>query len=106
MAIVGIREAKNDLSALVARAQRERVVVTNHGKPVALLVGVEGYDLEDVLTASDPAFWKMIEARRKEPTISSADVRRELRLPPAPARKTPAKKRVPKRAAARSGRAR
>jgi hypothetical protein len=45
-------------------AQKEQVLVTRHGKPAVLIRGVEGEELEDLLTASDPAFWKMIEARR------------------------------------------
>ena len=58
MKTVGIREAKASLSAYVARAQHERVLIMKHGKPAALVIGVEGQDLEDVLLAHDPTFWK------------------------------------------------
>jgi hypothetical protein len=30
----------------------------------------------------NPRFWKMIEARRAEPTLSLDEVRRRLRVPP------------------------
>ncbi len=65
MKLVGLREAKQGLNALVTHAQRERVLLTRHGKPVALLTGVEGYDVEEVLLAHDPAFWKLIQERRR-----------------------------------------
>ena len=87
MKIVGIRDAKTSLSEYVGLSQKERVIVTNHGKPVALVVGLKGYDLEDVVTASDPEFWKMIEKRRKQPTVSSKELRRSLGLPPRQARR-------------------
>ena len=79
MKTVGIREAKASLSAYVARAQRERVLIMKHGKPAALVIGVEGQDLEDVLLAHDPGFWKLIHERRQQPaTISLDQARRRL----------------------------
>jgi len=54
MKTVALREAKQSLSGFVAHAQRERVLITKHGKPAALVIGVEGQDLEDVLLAQDP----------------------------------------------------
>jgi len=69
--VVAIREAKASLSATLAEAQTEQVVITKRGRPVALVTGVEGYDMEDVMTVANPKFWKMLEARRGEaPTIS------------------------------------
>lgn len=81
MKIVGVRAAKAALSEYLDLAQTERVIVTHHGKPVALLVGLQGYDLADVVTASDTAFWKRIEARRKPPTVSSEADRHALGAP-------------------------
>jgi prevent-host-death family protein len=80
MKVVPLAEAKNDLSRFVDAAQGTRVLVTRHGRPAALIIGVEGEAIEDLLTASDPDFWRMIEARRREPTVSAAAVRRELGL--------------------------
>lgn len=69
MKIVGIRQAKQKFSRVVEVSQGETVIVTNHGKPVAVIRGVEGQDMEDVMTANDPEFWKMIAKRRKEPSV-------------------------------------
>ena len=79
MKTVGIREAKASLGAYVARAQHESVLIMKHGKPAALVIGVEGQDLEDVLLTHDPSFWKLIHERRRQPaTISLAQARRRL----------------------------
>ena len=75
MKLVGLREAKQGLNALVAHAQRERVLLTRHGRPVALLIGVEGQDLETIMLAADARFWRWVEARRREPaSITLAEV--------------------------------
>jgi prevent-host-death family protein len=87
MKTVPLREAKQSLSGFVAHAQRERVLITKHGKPAALVIGVEGQDIEDVLLSQDPEFWKLVEARRQQPTLSLADVRARLRVAPKPARR-------------------
>jgi prevent-host-death family protein len=81
MKVVPLGQAKNELSAYVEEAQRDRVLVTRHGKPAALIIGVEGEDFEDLMTRSDPEFWQMIEARRTaSKTLSSAEMRRRLGL--------------------------
>ena len=81
MKVVALREAKQQLSGCVVRAQRERVLITKRGRPAALMVGVEGHDLEDVLLMQNPRFWKLIEARRAEPTLGLKEVRKLLREP-------------------------
>lgn len=65
MKFVGVREAQAQLSGLVDRSQKERIVLTRHGQPIAILTGVKGKDLEEVLLAQDPEFRKLIEARRR-----------------------------------------
>lgn len=65
MRFVGVREAQAQLSGLVEESQKERIVLTRHGQPVAVLTGVEGKDLEEVLLAQDPGFRRLIEARRR-----------------------------------------
>jgi len=82
MKMVGLREAKTSLSACIDTAQGERVIITRHGQPAAVLVGVEGEELEDVLRMADPSFWAMIEERRGQSnTVSEREARRELRVP-------------------------
>ena len=79
MKFISVRDAKATLSNAIAESQAERVVITRHGKPVCMLIGCEGYEIEDVLTAADPAFWKMIEERRASGrTRSLESVRRRF----------------------------
>lgn len=82
MKVVALREAKATLSRCVEAAQRDRILITRHGKPAALVIGVEGENLEDLLTVANPRFWELIESRRtSRKTVSLAEVRRRLRLP-------------------------
>ena len=52
--------------------------ITRRGKPAALLVGVEGKDWETIIPETDPTFWKLIQQRRKEPTISLKELKARL----------------------------
>jgi prevent-host-death family protein len=82
MKVVPIREAKATLSGCVEAAQRDRILITRHGRPAALVIGVEGENLEDLLTVANPRFWKLVESRRRSrKTVPLAEVRRTLRLP-------------------------
>jgi antitoxin (DNA-binding transcriptional repressor) of toxin-antitoxin stability system len=56
------------------------VIITRHGKPAAVLVGVESDEWEDVLLQTDPTFWKLIRARRQQPTMSLAQLKQRLQL--------------------------
>ncbi len=85
MKLIGVGEAQAGLSSLVERSQKERIILTRHGKPVAMLVGIKGRDLEDVLLGQDPAFRDLIEERRRDKrapvtheTLAAA-AKRELR---------------------------
>jgi prevent-host-death family protein len=86
MRMVGVREAQSQLSGLVMKSQKERIVLTRHGKPVAVLSGVEGMDLEDILLGQDQAFAKHIAARRRSrrPMMSLAEVKARLKIPGEP----------------------
>ena len=76
MKVRAMRDAKAGLSATLDEAQRERVLITRNGKPSAILIGVEGRDFEEVLLASNPRFWEMIEKSRKDPrTYSTEEIR-------------------------------
>lgn len=66
------------LETCVGDARSERVVVTRGGKPVALVVGIEGLDDEQIRLGSDPDFWTLIESRRGQKTISRAELERRL----------------------------
>jgi prevent-host-death family protein len=87
MKIVAVREAKASLSEYIEKAQQDRVLITKHGKPAALIIGVEGEDLEDLITMTNPRFWEMIEDRRRENVSSSlAEVRARYAVPKPPKR--------------------
>lgn len=60
------------LDNCVNDAQHERVVITRNGKPVALIVGIEGMDEEQLLLGSSDKFWQFINERRKQYTVSRA----------------------------------
>ncbi len=79
MRVVPLREAKASLSRYVQQSQKDRVLITKHGRPAALVVGVEGEDLEDLLTVENPVFWDMIEQRRTSRTLPIEEMRRRLR---------------------------
>ena len=44
-----------------------------------MLHGVKGKDWETVILDTSPAFWDLIEARRKEPTVSGDEVERRTK---------------------------
>lgn len=73
---VGIEKAS--LDACIKEAQRERVVITRNGKPVALIIGVEGMDEEQLQLGSSDKFWKLITKRRAQKTISRAELERRI----------------------------
>ena len=79
MKTVSVRELQKNVRDCVDAAQKDRVVVTRHGKPALMLVGVEGQDWDDIVLQSDPAFWQMIRARRAEKSIPMAEVERRLK---------------------------
>jgi prevent-host-death family protein len=103
MKFVGVREAQAQLSGIVDQSQRERIVLTRHGQPIAVLTGVQGKDLEAVLLAQDPGFRELIkERRRSQGDLVShealrAKAERELAREQRPARSRPRRRRAPKK---------
>src|SRR5262249_14431554 len=72
MKLIGVGEAQAALSGLVEQSQKERIILTRHGKPVAMLLGIKGRDLEEVVLAQDPAFRDLIAKRRNDQRVSVA----------------------------------
>ena len=66
------------LDDCIRDARRQRVVISRKGKPVALIVGVEAMDLEQLELGSSDPFWRLIQQRRKEKKISQAELDRRL----------------------------
>lgn len=52
--------------------------LTRRGKLVAYVLLASHYDEEDLGYMTDPSFWKMIEQRKKEPTIPWEQVKARL----------------------------
>ena len=79
MKVVSLEQAV--LESCIEDAQRERVVLTRNGKPVALLVGIEGKDEEQLQRASSDRFWTLIAERRAQKTISRTELERQVEEP-------------------------
>ena len=94
MKSIGLKEAKAHLSRFVDKAQHERILITRRGRPAALVIGVEGHDIEQIVLGSDAEFWKMIEERRKQrATLTSDDIRQSFDIPKRSERQRPARER-------------
>lgn len=70
MKTINVRELQKHVRGCVRASQRNRVVVTRHGIPTVLMIGVEGTDWETLALQTNSSFWRMIEKRRAENTIS------------------------------------
>jgi prevent-host-death family protein len=81
MKTVSVRDLQKRLREYVDAAQEDRIVITHRGKPAAVLVGVEGADWETVVVETNASFWRLIEKRRKQHTVSLADMRKKLQKP-------------------------
>jgi hypothetical protein len=66
-----------NVRAYLRDSQTETIVVTQSGKPCALLHGVD-YDEEQLQLINSQEFWSMIEERRKRPTIPWEEAKRRL----------------------------
>ena len=78
MKTINVRDLQRKIRETLKAAQKDRVVVTRHGQPAAILIGVEGQDWEDILFQTSPSFWRMIEERRGEKTLSLSEARKRL----------------------------
>ena len=76
MKVVSVGET--NLEECVRDAQRERVVLTRQGKPVAVLISVKGLDLEQIELGHSDEFWTMIRERRQQKTMSRRELERRL----------------------------
>jgi prevent-host-death family protein len=79
MKTVNAHDLQKKVKECVDLSQRDRVVITRRGKPAAVMVGVEGKDWDDVALQASSKFWKLIEERRREPTMSMKELRTRLK---------------------------
>jgi hypothetical protein len=79
-------------AAFLEISQTERVVVTEKGKPLAVILGLKYKDEEDYALERDTEFWQMIRERRKSNKgIPLAEAKKLLGLDRPKARKKTAK---------------
>lgn len=79
MKILTTYEAKNAFPKVLKLSQKDVVIVTNRGKPVAAIEGLNGEeDLEDYLLERSPKFWEMIRRARGGKSISLANIQKQL----------------------------
>jgi antitoxin (DNA-binding transcriptional repressor) of toxin-antitoxin stability system len=72
---ISIESLVGDVQSFLSSTQGEKVLITQQGKPIVVLVGVENKDQEDLDLESSPEFWRMIEERRSETLLAWADVK-------------------------------
>ena len=70
------------LDVCLAEARHDRVVLTRNGRPIAILVSVDGMDEEQIRLSTSPEFWALMEESRRQKTIGRAEL--EERLDQAP----------------------
>lgn len=57
MTRIALHEAKDQLSTLLRKAAKERVLITRHGRPAGILIGfADEDDYADYQLESDPRF--------------------------------------------------
>jgi hypothetical protein len=62
----------------VNAAQQERIVTTRNSKPIALIIGVEGMDEEQLQLGISEPFWKLISELRHQKTISCVQLEQTI----------------------------
>ena len=82
MKTVEMDKATKTLGECAREAGTEPLVITQQGKPVAVLLPLENADLETVSLSTNPRFLELIERSRlrltEEGGLSSEEVRRQL----------------------------
>ena len=73
-----IEQFTRNAAAFLDAAQTERVVLLRDGRPIAVLVGIENKDREDIELEQSPEFWSLIENRRARPTMPLKEIETEL----------------------------
>ena len=67
----GIREVKENLSRYITQAKKAPVIITNHGRPEAVLINVQDIPAEDVVLFTSPEFRAALNYDRKK-SVSAA----------------------------------
>ncbi len=67
------------LDMCISEAQRDKVIITQNDKPVAVIIGVAGMDEEQLQLSTSDKFWKLMAERREQKTIGRAELEQRLR---------------------------
>ena len=82
MKVIEKVDATAPLAEFAAEVEKEPVIVTSKGKPIAALVSIENADIETVSLSTNPKFLELIERSRvrhhAEGGIPSKEMRRRL----------------------------
>ena len=76
MKVIEMQDA--ELESCIKDAQRQRVVITRKGKPVAMIVSVNGMDLEQLELSSSDKFWRLVRKWRKQKTYTREELEKRL----------------------------
>ena len=79
MKTITIFEARNYFSRALKEAEKDVVIVTRRGKPVAAIQAISEEDLEDYLLERSEKFWDMVKRARKGKSVSLDEVKKQLR---------------------------
>ena len=77
MKVIPVQDAK--LETCVREARGERIVITKNGKPIALMVEIQGMDLEQIELGLSDKFWRLIRARRRQRSLTRAELEERLK---------------------------
>ena len=84
MKTIELDEATSPLEKYARKMNKEPVILTQDGRPVAALVAIHNADLETVKLSTNPGFLALVERsrarQRAEGGISSSELRRRLGL--------------------------
>ena len=78
MKTISVRDLQKKIRSVMETAQEDQVVITRNGKPIAVVLGIQGEDWETVVLETSKSFWKEIGKRRKDKTISLSEIRKRL----------------------------
>ncbi len=85
MKVLEKADATAPLAEYTTDLDKEPVIITSSGKPIAALVPLDNMDLETVSLSTNPKFLELIERSRSrhraQGGISSDEMRRRLGLP-------------------------
>jgi prevent-host-death family protein len=75
---LSLEQLSEQLQDYVRSAQQEQILITQNGKPIALLLGLTNFEPEQWNLQLSAEFWQMISDRRQRPTMPLSVVEAQL----------------------------